>query len=567
MLIALAQLNPTVGDVPGNTALVIDAIERAHQSDAKLLVCGEMALLGYPPRDLLFRHGVVDMCEEAVREIAAAAGTLHVIVGHPRRGSGGLRGLRNSLSVCHAGEVVAVYDKRLLPGYDVFDEDRYFDPGDTPCAVEVEGRRFGLLICEDLWRAADVHARSAYHVEPLRDLAKLKCDAFISINASPFVIGKFQRHIEQLAEIAHEHRVPVISVNQVGANDDLIFDGRSVVVGADGSVTAMLPGFEPAVDTIDLSPKPSATADLRPSERRITVDTLDEIWRALVLGVRDYCRKTNHRTVILGLSGGIDSALTAAIAAAAIGPENVIGVHMPSKYTARESTEDTRLLIASIGIDGRQEIPIRELHDRILAAVEPELGDVTGSLADENIQARLRGILLMAISNSTPGGLVLSTSNKSEVATGYSTLYGDMCGALAPLGDVTKTRVYDLARWLNRHHRECGFKSPPIPERSITRTPTAELRFNQTDQDTLPPYEVLDVIVERYIEGEQSADRIIEETGLDAELVDRFTRMIDLAQYKREQAAVILKVSSRAFGRGRVMPIVMKGAGVGVVKA
>lgn len=548
MRIALAQLNPTIGDIPGNVALVRDAIDQARRDEADVLVCGELGILGYPPRDLLFRDGVVEACEEAVREIAEYAGDLTVLVGHPRRCEHGVRELRNSVSIVQSGQVLAVCDKRLLPGYDVFDEDRYFDPGDEPCVFEVHGRRIGVLICEDLWQAQDVDARAHYPCDPLGDVVRAGCDVILSVNASPFIVGKSARHAQQLSQFAKRIALPVIAVNQVGANDDLIFDGRSMAVNERGEFIAQLPGFTSAVHTIDLN---ATSQDI---ER---IDPMRELYDALVTGVRDYLGKTGVRSALIGLSGGIDSAVTAVIAAAAIGADQVTGVMMPSKFSSAGSVDDSHQLAENLQLAACLNIPIHQGHDLLHRSLNDALGDVSRTMTDENLQARMRGVILMAVSNSQ-GSLVLTTSNKSEIAVGYSTLYGDMVGAVAVLGDVLKTRVYELAEWINASHRSLGFEIAPIPRNSITKPPSAELRPNQTDQDTLPPYSTLDEIIERYVEREQSCERIIAETGIDAELVVKTLRMIDRTEYKREQAALILKVSPRAFGRGRQMPVVAR---------
>lgn len=549
MRIALAQLNPTIGDIAGNTALVLEAVDRARREHADVLVCSEMMLIGYPPRDLLFRQGVVEACEAAMREIAEHAGDLTVLVGHPRLCADGVRGMRNSVSVCRDGKVIAVCDKRLLPGYDIFDEDRYFDPGLQPCVVEVNGSRLGVLICEDLWRAQDVDAHAHYGVDPLIDVVAIGCDVIVSLNASPFVMGKGERHLRQLREIAKRIGTPIVAVNQVGANDDLIFDGRSTVVNAAGEQIAVLPDFESAVQTVDLA---CATPQVGLSGAD---EPMRELYDALVLGVRDYLHKTGVQDALIGLSGGIDSAVTAVIAVAALGCEHVSGVMMPSQFSSPGSVEDSQILTQNLHLPTLMHIPIHSSHELLRQVVRDSLGDVTGTMTDENLQARLRGIILMAISN-TQGSLLLTTSNKSEIAVGYSTLYGDMAGAVAVLGDVLKTRVYELAEWMNANHQQLGFDVPPIPRNSITKPPSAELRPNQTDQDTLPDYATLDEIVERYVEREHSAERIVAETGIDAELVSKTLGMIDRTEYKREQAAMILKVSPRAFGRGRSMPVV-----------
>jgi NAD+ synthase (glutamine-hydrolysing) len=435
----------------------------------------------------------------------------------------------------------------------VFDEDRYFDPGEQTCVIEVAGRRVGVLLCEDMWRAQDVTAERRYPVEPAIETARGGADVLAVLNGSPFVMGKWSRHIEQLRDAARAVKRPIVSVNQVGANDDLIFDGRSVVLDSGGNLKRVMRGWSDAVEVIDLDEALRAGRTIPNGG----VDPMDELFNALALGVRDYCRKTGHSRCFVGLSGGIDSALTCVIAAAAIGPGNVTGVLMPSQYTAGISNDDAEALAKNLGLGAVERIPIAALHDAARAALKPALGASLDGVADENAQARLRGIILMALTNAR-GGLVLATGNKSELAAGYCTLYGDMNGALAVLGDVVKTRVYDLARWVNANTAACGFAIPPIPQRSITRVPTAELRPNQTDQDTLPPYEALDQIISRLVELEQSIDQIIAETNLDAGLVRKWAAIIDREQYKREQAAVVLKVTGRTFGRGRPMPIAMR---------
>ena len=564
MRIALAQLNPIVGDIAGNTALVIDAIGQARSQRADIMVTSELMLIGYPPRDLLFREGVVEACEGAVHEIAARAGDMHVIVGHPRHsGPNASRPFRNSASVCHKGKVFAVCDKQLLPGYDVFDEDRYFEPGARSLVVPIHGLGVGVLICEDLWRAKDVNAKRQYSIEPVAECIAQRdtngCDLIVSLNASPFVIGKWRKHVDQMKEIATDYHVPVIAVHQVGGNDDLIFDGRSVVVARDGRLAHVLPGFESTVQTFDFEADalqfPGAVAGKEAVEQWLPPER--EIFHALVTGVRDYVRKTGNAHALIGLSGGIDSALVAVIAAAALGPENVHGVMMPSIYSSPGSLSDAIDLANRLNLATCERVSIEQLHSVMRETLAPALHGACEGVTDENIQARVRGVILMAMSNAR-GALVLSTSNKSEIATGYSTLYGDMCGALAVIGDLTKTRIYDLARWINANHSGCGFRHPPIPENSLTKPPSAELRPNQTDQDTLPPYEILDQVIERFIEREQSEATIVAETGIASTIVRKTLQMIDRAQYKRDQAPVILKLTYRAFGRGRQMPIVMQ---------
>ena len=569
MRIALAQLDPIVGDIAGNLRKVLDAIEQARAQQADLLITSELMLIGYPPRDLVLREGVVPACERAVEHVAAAAGDMTVVVGHLRPAAGKSCCCSNGLSVCCAGKIITTYDKRLLPGYDVFDEDRYFEPGDRASVIEVKGTRIGLLICEDLWRAEDVELERRYEINPIDETLALEPDILVSLNASPFVLGKWYRHIEMQRRIARQLRLPIVSVNQVGANDDLIFDGRSMLINYDGSVGGVLPGWTEAVETFNVwAPRRYAAGD----EHQIAIANVspptvsDELYHALVLGIRDYVTKTGQQRVLIGLSGGIDSSLTAALAAAALGPHNITGVLMPSRYSSTHSVEDAKELAERLGIGDLRAMPIEPAHAVLRETVAGGLGEQPHDVVDENIQARVRCVLLMALSNAI-GGLVLVTSNKSELAMGYTTLYGDMSGALAVLGDVTKNRIYDLARWINEHAESLGFLGPPIPLRCLTKPPSAELRPEQCDQDTLPPYDILDEIVMRRIEREQSAERIIEETGFDAMLVRDVLRIIDREQYKRDQAAVILKVTPRAFGRGRPMPIVVRNSTVGPVDA
>ncbi len=556
MRLTMAQLNPTVGDVAGNVRLLLDALDQGRRDRADIVVAAEMGLLGYPPRDLLFRKGVVEACEQAVEQLARETGDLVLVVGHPRRCPGGTRPFCNSVSICRGGRVIGVCDKRLLPGYDVFDEDRYFEAGQEPCVIEVAGWRLGLLICEDFWQAHDVAVDRTYRIDPTREVIDQGCDGLVVVNATPFVRGKWQRHVQQLRAAATRYHVPIVAVHQVGGNDDLIFDGRSVAVDATGSPLAVLPGWTSAVETIDLGDPGDPAVPGLPADVGLDVEPLSELFHALVLGIRDYCVKTRHDRVVIGVSGGIDSAVVACLATAALGPANVSGVMMPSRYSSPASVEDATELAGNLGTLRCDEVPIESLHTLVHEVLTEPLGDA-GGVTDENIQARIRSVLLMAISNAS-GALVLVPSNKSELATGYATIYGDMSGALSVLGDVLKTRVYALAEWINACYRECGFSGPPIPERSITKAPSAELRPNQTDQDTLPPYEVLDQIVERHIERELSIRQIVEETALEPHLVREIVRMIDLAQYKRDQAATVLKVTPRAFGRGRPMPIAMK---------
>jgi len=555
MRIAVAQLNPIVGDLAGNTQQIRSAIDTARRDGADVLVTSELALIGYPPRDLLLRHGVVQACESAVQRLAQQAGDMTVIIGTPRRADDGSGRFYNSAMVCRNGEVSAVYDKWLLPGYDVFDEDRYFTPGKSPLVVEINNHKLGVVICEDFWRATDASTARRYDRDPVQGALDAGAEMLISLHASPFVVGKAEKHQRRMQKIAAEKRVPIVATHQVGANDDLIFEGRSLVVDSTGALLAALPAWQSRVQTVSINAT-SATTTSQAAASTLRADHHD-LFHALALGLRDYTAKTNHNEVILGLSGGIDSALTAAVAAKACGGERVRAVLMPSRYSSEGSLTDSNALVENLGLIHQSTIPIHESHEAASRALHNALDGPPSDVTDENIQARLRAVLLMAMSNAT-GALLLATSNKSEAAVGYTTLYGDMCGAVAPIADLLKTRVYELAAWINDNFAECGFRTPPIPPATINKPPSAELRADQTDQDTLPPYEVLDEIIERYVDYEQSAEQIVEETAISASIVRQWTKAIDRSEYKRNQAPVILKVSPRAFGPGRPMPIVMK---------
>ncbi len=564
MRLALAQINPTIGDVAGNTALVLDAMEAARRQRADVVLLPEMALLGYPPRDLLLRDGVIEACEGSVRDIAAQTPDLLVVVGHPSRikNANGHKDAANSASILREGRILTTYHKQLLPGYDVFDEDRYFEPGSQSCVLEHRGRRLGILICEDIWRARDVeggsHLASHFANEPVAAAAAAGAEILLVLSASPFVMGKGERHLEQARHVARRHRITVALCNQTGANDDLIFDGRSLIVGPGGELLAMLPSFQPALEVIEMNPS------LRlPTFEPRAMEPMREIFEALRMGIRDYVHKTGHERAFIGMSGGVDSALTTTLAAAALGAQNLTAVLMPSRYTASMSNVDARALAANLGISDVRSVAIESMHAAFSKALADSLPASCGGVVEENIQSRIRGVILMAMSNAEPRSLVLATGNKSELAAGYTTLYGDMCGALAPLGDLLKTQVYELARWINEHHRECDFARPPIPDSSIVKIPTAELRPNQTDQDTLPPYDVLDEIIRRYIDHEEDVEAIIRATGFDSNLVRMWARRIDQNEYKRKQAAIILKVSPRSFGPGRPMPAAMKWDSIG----
>lgn len=557
MKIALAQLNPTVGALEANAARAAAAIGQAREAGARLVVLPELLICGYPPRDLLTVESFVERCVHTAAHLGeTATAGITAVIGTPRAVHGG--GIANSLLVYRDNNLIDTYDKRLLPTYDVFDEDRYFEPGRRTVVIRVDDTRVGLAICEDLWRGEDAGFASRYAdaPDPVAELGKAGVDLLVVPSASPFVLGKHERHRAILAGHARRLGVPVVSVNQCGGNDDLIFDGRSTVFAPDGSTLAEAKAFDEHTLIVDLADARPITPPHIPDER-LVID-------ALTTGVRDYLGKCGFRRVCLGLSGGIDSAITAAIAVRAIGPDAVLGATMPGPFSSEGSVSDAHALATNLGMrcitmpiatafDGHRSI----LDDAFGALDQPTLGARLPDLAQENLQSRVRGALMMGLSNRT-GALLLTTGNKSELAVGYCTLYGDMNGGLAVISDVPKTMVYRVCRYLNEHHAELGFRVPPIPEATLTKPPSAELAPGQLDTDSLPPYEVLDEIVERHVEHRQSSARITAETGFDPAVVTRVCRLIDLNEYKRRQLAVGLKITHVAFGPGRRMPIAQR---------
>jgi len=542
MKIALLQINPTVGDLAGNARPIADAVGQAGRDGADLAVTPELALVGYLPRDLLLNESFVRRSWDVLADLAHELKDLPpVLVGLPEPNPGDEgRPLFNTAVLLAAGRPDQRFRKALLPTYDVFDEDRYFEPCRGPQILEIGGRRLGVSVCEDVWNDRDFWKRRRYHHDPIEELLGAGAQAVVNLSASPFSVGKHLRREAMLGSMARKHRVPVLYVNQVGGNDDLVFDGRSCAFDADGAPTARGRSFDAdvVICDIDRSSPIAPPAD---------VAAESEVWRALVLGTRDYARKCGFTSAVLGLSGGVDSALTAAVAADAIGPARVLGVLMPSPYSSRGSIDDALALARNLGVETLTlpiEPAMRAMDDVLHEAFAGTARDVT----EENIQARIRGNLLMALSNKR-GALLLTTGNKSELSVGYCTLYGDMSGGLAVIADVPKTMVYRVSRWLNETNRRAV-----IPEPILTKAPSAELRPNQTDQDSLPPYDVLDDILHRHIEQHQPAGEIVA-AGFDPATVRRVLRLVRLAEFKRKQAAPGLKVTDRAFGTGWRMPI------------
>ena len=540
MKLALAQINTTVGDFAGNLALIRKAYARGMADGAELVVAPELAITGYPPRDLLLKSGFIEGNLAALTELAQSVGEVGLVVGHVginEKHPG--RQAVNAVSLLHHGKVAATRTKTLLPTYDVFDEDRYFEPAPDNTPVKFNGRKLGLTICEDVWNDDSFWADPRYRANPVDGLVKQGAEVVVNVSASPWNLGKEGMRREMLASLATNAQRPVVYCNAVGGNDELVFDGGSLALNAQGEVLAAGAQFTEALVAVDLDGTVQAVSE--PQEMALLHD-------ALVLGVQDYLGKCGFRSAVIGLSGGIDSAVTAALAVKALGAENVRGISMPSAYSSQGSLDDSAALAANLGIQ-YDVIPIHAGFEMMKTSLEPIFGDRPEDVTEENMQARLRGLILMAASNKF-GSLVLTTGNKSELAVGYCTLYGDMCGGLAVISDVPKTKVFELAHWINRDE-------VIIPEATITKPPSAELRPDQKDEDSLPPYEVLDAILERYVVESQSVSEIVT-SGFEEATVQRIVRLIDLNEYKRRQAAPGLKVTSKAFGVGRRIPVAQR---------
>jgi NAD+ synthase (glutamine-hydrolysing) len=559
MRLGLAQLNFTVGDLPGNRRKILDAYARLVADGAELVVFPELAVCGYPPRDLLFKRRFVPDCEDSLRAIAAAVGDVPALVGTVEQNTTGAgRPSFNSAAFCHRGRVIATARKCLLPTYDVFDEDRYFEPAPAPIVVEHAGRRIGVTICEDIWTHPMISTHQLYRgLDPVQQLAAQKCDLMVNLSASPWHATKENLRVKLVADTARALGCPVAYVNSIGGNDELIFDGRSTVCAADGQLLFGLPAFTESLQVADLnSAFGNRHSAIHPT---FSQSELPDIFDALVLGLRDYAHKTGFKRALVALSGGIDSALVAALAVAALGRENLLGVSLPSAISSQHSRDDARLLAENLGIRF-ETIAIADPVAATEAALGPIFAGRARDVTEENIQARLRGTLMMALSNKF-GSLLLTTGNKSEIAVGYCTLYGDMAGGLAVISDLFKTQVYALSRWINENAAaRFGRSGPIIPQNTIDKPPSAELRPGQVDQDSLPPYEVLDAILRGYVEQGLSRRDLVAQ-GFNESVVNDVVRKVDLNEYKRKQAAPGLKITPLAFGVGRRIPIVQKYVG------
>jgi NAD+ synthetase len=550
MRVALAQINPTVGDIPNNCRKTLDFIGRAKAAGANLVIFPELSIIGYPPKDLLLKPQFIDDNLAALNQLAASVSGIDAIVGYAERNASPVgRPLHNAVAHLRDGKIISRHFKTLLPTYDVFDESRYFEPGpphERANLVQIAGAMAGLSICEDLWNDEKMVPRRLYHQNPIADLDQAGAQLLINTSASPFVVDKHPFRIELFSSQVRQFKKPLIYVNQVGGNDELVFDGNSVVFDCSGNVIAQAADFEEELLVVDL-PVSEKGKSTPPAALRRPSTGIESIYKALILGLTDYVRKCGFSSVVVGLSGGVDSALTAALAVAALGKDKVVGIAMPSRFSSDHSIADAKQLAQNLGIQFNI-VPIQPVHEAYEKTLSEVFAGRTPDVTEENIQARVRGGLLMAVSNKF-NHLLLTTGNKSELAVGYCTLYGDMCGGLAILSDVPKSVIWEMSQWINEKSAR-----PLIPQSSIDKVPSAELRPHQTDQDSLPPYPVLDAILFRYVEEEKSAAQIIAE-GYDPATVLHVVRLIDRSEYKRRQSAPGIKVTSRAFGFGRRMPI------------
>jgi NAD+ synthase (glutamine-hydrolysing) len=554
MKIAIAQLNPTIGHLTHNAEQILAAAQQAIALGAAVLLTPELSLCGYPPRDLLLNPSFIAAMAEQLHQLAQQLPPdLRVLVGtvdaNDRAASAGGKSLFNSIAVLHQGAIAEIFHKRLLPTYDVFDEHRYFEPGDRPNILtlnlpDTPPLNIGVTICEDLWNDEEFWGKRQYQLNPIADLAAAEVDCIVNLSASPYTVNKQHVRENMLRHAAIRYHQPILYINQVGGNDDLIFDGNSIAFNRQGELIYRANHCKTDFQVLefDTNLRDFACSSIAPFPE--TDDA--EIWNALVLGVRDYVRKCGFKKIVLGLSGGVDSALVAAISAEAIGAQNVLGVLMSSPYTSQASVDDALALARNLGIPTHA-FQIGELMEDFDRTLAPLFADAQPDVTEENLQSRIRGNLLMAISNKF-GHLLVSTGNKSEMAVGYCTLYGDMNGGLAAIADVPKTRVYSLCKWLNSQGREI------IPNNILTKAPSAELKPDQKDQDSLPPYEILDDLLDRLVHHHQSPEQAIS-AGHDPDVVRRVMQLVRRAEFKRRQAAPGLKITDRAFGTGWRMPI------------
>ncbi len=537
-----AQINPTIGDLEGNTQKILDALARAQNGGVDIVVFPELSLTGYPPEDLLLDPDFIEAAEGRLKEIAMETKGLFAVVGTPHwNRSGKEKPLFNSAAIFRDGSLIGFHHKQLLPTYDVFDEKRFFEPGESPTVFEHLGRRIAVSICEDFWQHSETVGYTSYAVDPVKQLQEMEVDLVLNLSASPYYYERRQQRTAVFALAAKALQAPLVLCNQVGGNDQLVFDGRSFFLNEKGELIHLAKGFEEDDLIVDLN--------INACPCTLPENGFSEMYRALVLGVRDYFHKQGFQKALLGLSGGIDSALVACIAKEALGASNLLSIALPSRFSAKESAIDAKVLAQNLGIE-LKEIAIEPLFQPTLNLLEPHFAGRPWDATEENMQSRIRGQILMALSNKF-GALLLNTGNKSEMAMGYMTLYGDMCGGLAVINDVTKTNVYHLAEYINRDHEV-------IPSAILKRVPSAELKENQTDQDTLPPYEVLDPIIEDAIEKRLSPLAIAEKHALSLAFVEDLVLKMHKAEYKRRQAPIGIRVTQKAFSKGRNVPIVQK---------
>ena len=547
MKIGLAQINTTVGDLAGNKAIILDAYHRLVEQGAELIIFPELAVCGYPPRDLLLKSRFANDAKQCLESIAKEISEVPALIGCLEMASPSAKGrpLHNAVAWCESGTIQSYGRKCLLPNYDVFDEERYFEPAAKPFVYQWKNQRIGITVCEDIWTDEQVQTSKRYCNDPVEHLSKEKLDLLVNLSASPWHIHKEHSRQNLIEQVSHRLNCPVVYCNSVGGNDELIFDGDSFITHPSKGILAQMPKFKQSLGTFDIINETSAQAT---TESKNPKSTLKHMHNALILGLRDYAQKSNFTKGIIGLSGGIDSAVVAAIAVEALGAENIIGVAMPSAISSNHSVSDAQALAKNLKIEF-QTIPIKDPVESIEAQLAPSFKGLERDVTEENIQARLRGVLLMALSNKL-NALLLTTGNKSEIAVGYCTLYGDMCGGLAVISDLPKMQVYALAKYINRN-------GIIIPQNTIDKAPSAELSPDQKDEDSLPPYPVLDAILHHYVEEGLSRAEISDQ-GFDPDIVNFIIKKVDQNEYKRKQSAPGLKISPLAFGIGRRMPIVQK---------